>query len=153
MCEYTTAVFRTGHGTPSQMYVSQHVVAGNWTQDLWKSSQCSYLLSHLQPLLDVFNLCQIDIKLSSTLLVQRTRVVFLVPISGSSQLPVTPAPGDLMPSAGLLERCTHKIKHPASLPPSLNIKINTIGQVHLVGIYRQLDPTAVSCHNLTTRVN
>jgi hypothetical protein len=29
------------------MVVSHHVVAGNWTQDLWKSSQCSYPLSHL----------------------------------------------------------------------------------------------------------
>jgi hypothetical protein len=27
------------------MVVSHHVVAGNWIQDLWKSSQCSY--SHL----------------------------------------------------------------------------------------------------------
>jgi hypothetical protein len=24
-----------------QMVVSHHVVAGNWTQDLWKSNQCS----------------------------------------------------------------------------------------------------------------
>jgi hypothetical protein len=29
------------------MVMSHHVVAGNWTQDLWKSSQCSYLLSQL----------------------------------------------------------------------------------------------------------
>jgi hypothetical protein len=28
-------------GFPLQMVVSHHVVAGNWTQDLWKSSQCS----------------------------------------------------------------------------------------------------------------
>ena len=27
--------------------VSHHVVAGIWSQDLWKSSWCSYLLSHL----------------------------------------------------------------------------------------------------------
>jgi hypothetical protein len=36
------------------MVVSHHVVAGNWTQDLRKSSQCSYLLNHLtspQPVL------------------------------------------------------------------------------------------------------
>jgi hypothetical protein len=26
--------------------VSHHVVAGIWTQDLWKCSQCSYPLSH-----------------------------------------------------------------------------------------------------------
>jgi hypothetical protein len=30
-----------------QMLVSHYVVAGNWTQDLWKKSQCSQLLSHL----------------------------------------------------------------------------------------------------------
>ena len=29
------------------MVVSHHVVPGIWTEDLWKSSQCSYLLSHL----------------------------------------------------------------------------------------------------------
>jgi hypothetical protein len=29
-------------GSPLQMLVSHHVIAGNWTQDLWKSSQCSY---------------------------------------------------------------------------------------------------------------
>jgi hypothetical protein len=28
-------------GLELQMVVSHHVVAGNWTQDLWKSSQCS----------------------------------------------------------------------------------------------------------------
>jgi hypothetical protein len=32
---------RRGHQIPLQMAVSHHVVAGNWTQDLWKSSQCS----------------------------------------------------------------------------------------------------------------
>ena len=36
-----------GINIPLQMVVSHHVVAGNWTQDLWKSSQCSYPLSHL----------------------------------------------------------------------------------------------------------
>ena len=48
--KYTVAVFRhprRGHQTSLQLVVSHHVVAGNWTQDLWKSSQCSYLLSHL----------------------------------------------------------------------------------------------------------
>jgi hypothetical protein len=42
--EYTVAVFRhtrRGHRIPLQMVVSHHVVAGNWTQNLWKSSQCS----------------------------------------------------------------------------------------------------------------
>jgi hypothetical protein len=38
------AVFRDTrrrHQIPLQMAVSYHMVAGNWTQDLWKSSQCS----------------------------------------------------------------------------------------------------------------
>jgi len=42
--EYTVAVCRLtrrGRQIPLQMVVSHHVVAGNWTQDLWKSSQCS----------------------------------------------------------------------------------------------------------------
>jgi hypothetical protein len=38
---------RRGHRIPLQMVVSHHVVAGIWTQDLWKSSQCPYLLNHL----------------------------------------------------------------------------------------------------------
>jgi hypothetical protein len=42
--EYTVAVFRhtrRGHQIPLQVVVSScHAVAGNWTQDLWKSSQC-----------------------------------------------------------------------------------------------------------------
>jgi hypothetical protein len=42
MHEYTTiALFRhtrRGHQTPLQMVVSQYVVSGNRTQDLWKSS-------------------------------------------------------------------------------------------------------------------
>ena len=29
---------RRGHQIPLQMVVSHHVVAGNWTQDLWRSS-------------------------------------------------------------------------------------------------------------------
>jgi hypothetical protein len=32
---------RRGHQIPWKMVVSHHVVAGNWTQDPWKSSQCS----------------------------------------------------------------------------------------------------------------
>jgi len=50
MYEYTVTAFRRtrrGPQIPSQMVVSHHVVAGNWTQDLWKSSQCSWPLSHL----------------------------------------------------------------------------------------------------------
>ena len=48
--EYTVAVLRhtrRSHWIPLQMVVSHHVFAGNLTQDLWKSSQCSKLLSHL----------------------------------------------------------------------------------------------------------
>jgi hypothetical protein len=43
--EYIVAVFRhtwRGHQIPFQMVVSHHVVAGNWTRDPWKSSQCSF---------------------------------------------------------------------------------------------------------------
>ena len=43
MYEYTIAIFRhtrRGYWTLLQMVVSHHVVAGDWTQDLWKSSQC-----------------------------------------------------------------------------------------------------------------
>jgi hypothetical protein len=50
ICKYTVAVFRhsrRGHQISLRMVVSHHVFAGIWTQDLWKSSQCSYLLSHL----------------------------------------------------------------------------------------------------------
>ena len=42
--EYTVAIFRhtrRGHQIPLRMVVSHHVSAENWTQDLWKSSQCS----------------------------------------------------------------------------------------------------------------
>jgi hypothetical protein len=42
--KYTVAVFRQtrrGHGIPLQMVVSHHMVAGNWTQDLWKSNHYS----------------------------------------------------------------------------------------------------------------
>jgi hypothetical protein len=47
--KYTVAVFRcTRRGRQiSWVVVSHHVVAGNWTQDLWKSSWCSYPPSHL----------------------------------------------------------------------------------------------------------
>ena len=44
MCEYTVTLFRHTrrvHRTPLQMVVSHHVATGIWTQDLWKSSQCS----------------------------------------------------------------------------------------------------------------
>ena len=44
VCEHTVAVLRhdrRGHQIPLQIAVSHHVVAGNWTQDLWKNSQCS----------------------------------------------------------------------------------------------------------------
>ena len=42
--EYTVAIFRhtrRGHWIPLQMIVRYHVGAGDWTQDRWKSSQCS----------------------------------------------------------------------------------------------------------------
>jgi hypothetical protein len=44
ICKYTVAVFRhtrRGHQISLQMVVSHHVVAGIWTQNLRKSSQCS----------------------------------------------------------------------------------------------------------------
>jgi hypothetical protein len=46
--ECTIVVFRhtrRGHWIPLQMVVSHHVVAGNWIQDLWKSSQSVLLTS------------------------------------------------------------------------------------------------------------
>jgi hypothetical protein len=42
--EYTVTVIRLtrrGHQIPLQVVVSHYLVAGNWTQDLWKCSQCS----------------------------------------------------------------------------------------------------------------
>jgi hypothetical protein len=50
LCKYTVAVFRhsrRGHQISLWMVVSHHLVAGIWTQDLQKRSQCSYPLSHL----------------------------------------------------------------------------------------------------------
>jgi hypothetical protein len=56
--KYIVAVFRCtirGHQILLQMVVSHHVVAGIWTPDLRKSSQCSYPLSHLtSPQADIF---------------------------------------------------------------------------------------------------
>ena len=54
ICKYTVVVLgHTSRGCQVllQMVVSHHVAAGIWTQDLRKSSQCSYLLSHLSRLL------------------------------------------------------------------------------------------------------
>jgi hypothetical protein len=48
--KYTAAVFRRTRRwcqISLQVIVSHHVVAGIWTQDLRKRSQCSYWLSHL----------------------------------------------------------------------------------------------------------
>ena len=48
--KYTVADFRCtrrGRQIPLRVVVSHHVVAGIWTQDLRKSSRCSYPLSHL----------------------------------------------------------------------------------------------------------
>jgi hypothetical protein len=56
--EYTVAAFRhtrSGHPILLQLVVSHHVVAGNWTQKVWKSSPCSWLLSHLSSLV-LYNL-------------------------------------------------------------------------------------------------
>jgi hypothetical protein len=58
ICKYSVAVFRhtrRGHQISSWMVVSHHVVAGIWTQDLWKSSQCSYPLSHLSSPMCLFS--------------------------------------------------------------------------------------------------
>jgi hypothetical protein len=56
--KYNVAVFRrTRRGCLISLWVvvSHHVVAGIWTQDLWKSSQCSYTLNHLtSPKKDTF---------------------------------------------------------------------------------------------------
>jgi len=41
ICLYECLHDRRGCQVPLQMVVSHHVVAGNWTQDLWKCSQCS----------------------------------------------------------------------------------------------------------------
>jgi hypothetical protein len=59
ICKYTVAVFRhsrRGRQISLRMVVSHHVVAGNWTQYLWKSSQCSYLLSHLASPVYIFRM-------------------------------------------------------------------------------------------------
>ena len=48
--KYIVAVFRhtrRGHQISFWVVVSHRVVAGIWTYDLWKSSQCSWPLSHL----------------------------------------------------------------------------------------------------------
>jgi hypothetical protein len=48
--KYTIAYFRCTRRRRQislRVVVSHHVVARIWTQDLWKSSQCSYPLSHL----------------------------------------------------------------------------------------------------------
>jgi hypothetical protein len=50
ICKYTVPDFRhsrKGSQISLRMVVNHHMVAGIWTHDLWKSSQCSYLLSHL----------------------------------------------------------------------------------------------------------
>ena len=49
VCEYTVAVFRQARRRCQislRVVVSHHMVAGIWTQDLQKSSQCSSPLSH-----------------------------------------------------------------------------------------------------------
>jgi hypothetical protein len=46
-CLHICLHVRRGHQISLQMVVSHHVIAGNQTQNLWKSSQCSQPLSHL----------------------------------------------------------------------------------------------------------
>jgi hypothetical protein len=47
--KYSVAVFRLARRGCQILFVlvNHYVVAGIWTDDLWKSSQCSYPLSHL----------------------------------------------------------------------------------------------------------
>jgi len=58
--KYTVAVIRyirRGHRISLQMVVSHHVVAGNWTQDLWKSSRVLLTAEpSLQPCCSLLNL-------------------------------------------------------------------------------------------------
>ena len=52
------------------------------------------------------------------LLLQKTQVQFPVPMSCSAQPPVTPAPGDLTPSASLhghAHSCAHTLMHSYTL--------------------------------------
>jgi hypothetical protein len=65
--EYTIAIFRhtkRGYQIPLQMAVSHHVVAGNWTQDLWKSFN-HWAISSAQPLASYLTLS--SVRLSHTL--------------------------------------------------------------------------------------
>jgi hypothetical protein len=62
MSKYTVAVLRCtrrGRQISLQMVVSHRVVAGIWTQDLRKSSQCSQPLSHLSSPTSCFLLLKI----------------------------------------------------------------------------------------------
>ena len=55
--KYTVAVFRRtkrGRQISLRVVLSHHVIAGIWTQDLRKSSHCSYPLSHLASPWDKF---------------------------------------------------------------------------------------------------
>jgi hypothetical protein len=86
---YAAAVFkrtRRGRQISLQMVVSHHVVAGIWTQDLRKSSQCSYPLSHLprrphtptKVLVRMFYLCnRKETRLSEPLQILQTKVVLI----------------------------------------------------------------------------
>ena len=49
LCLHVWLYARRGHQIPLWMVMSHHVGAGNWTQDPWKSSQCSWLLSYSLP--------------------------------------------------------------------------------------------------------
>lgn len=47
LCLHVCLHARRGRQISLQMAGSHHVMSGNWTQDLWKYSQCSQPLSHL----------------------------------------------------------------------------------------------------------
>jgi hypothetical protein len=67
--KYTVAVFictRRGCQISLLVVVSQHVAAGIWTQDLRKSSQCSYPLSHLTSLSRYGRFCVAKRSMQST---------------------------------------------------------------------------------------
>ena len=52
---------RRGHQTSLQMIVSHHVVAGNWTQDLWRAGSALNPEPSLQPHFIIFDDISIQI--------------------------------------------------------------------------------------------
>lgn len=47
LCSVFWLYTRRGHQILLLMVVNQHVIAGNWIQNLWKSNHCSWPLNHL----------------------------------------------------------------------------------------------------------